>query len=195
MELSDKLKQQTIQKHKEIEKCTPLVRILRPDLTLEEYTTILRIWYSFIFHYEQQIQNNEYLINLLPDIDTRYKLKLLTKDLENNHLKASTETSELNKIDSPEKYWGYMYVMEGSTLGSQIIVKSLAQNSSIPANCLHFYQGYKEHTFSKWSAFKTALNNWGQNNPDRITDVIAFANIVFDELHQFMNFNYKKAIS
>ena len=55
---------------------------------------------------------------------------------------------------------GALYVLEGSTLGGQMIARMLQKNpllNLVPGQ-LNFFLGYKKETGPKWKSFQAALN-------------------------------------
>ncbi len=72
-----------------------------------------------------------------------------------------------------------MYVLEGSTLGGQIISKMISQ--ALPGKADHaltFYAGYGEQTMPMWNSFKTALNEQVQSPADQ-QELVHAANETF----------------
>lgn len=68
--------------------------------------------------------------------------------------------SELPAIDNYLKAIGTLYVIEGSTLGGQIICNMISRQwEIIPEGGFDFFSGYGKDTHAMWSDFKKFLNS------------------------------------
>ena len=153
------LKVQTVWEHQQAEE------MIRPQLgslnQIHDYVALLKAFYGFYFPVEQLI-SNFVSKELLPDISERRNSKLILRDLEalgiSGH--AIPLCSRLPEINSPAAAMGAMYVLEGSTLGGQMIARMLQKNpllNLVPGQ-LNFFLGYKDQTGPKWKSFQAALN-------------------------------------
>lgn len=75
---------------------------------------------------------------------------------------------------------GALYVMAGSTLGSQIILRHLTTilGSEI-AGADAFFSGHAEHTGTRWSMVRNSLDGYGAAEPGNIPNVIEGAQETF----------------
>lgn len=92
-----------------------------------------------------------------PDLDfeTRRKVPALERDLET--LKATPAVDALVVAPtSRSEALGFLYVLEGSTLGGRVIDKQLRARG-LSAEGLSFFQGYGEQTGPRWKAFCAVL--------------------------------------
>jgi heme oxygenase len=75
---------------------------------------------------------------------------------------------------------GALYVLEGSTLGGQVILRDVAARIGPQiAGATQFFGGRGAAVGQTWQAFKTALNAFGRERPNRRDDVVAGAESVF----------------
>jgi heme oxygenase len=75
---------------------------------------------------------------------------------------------------------GCMYVLEGSTLGSQILSRSFKERFGIADhNGGAFFYGYGELTVSMWRRFGTELEKWFQEHESSGDEVVAGADWMF----------------
>ena len=153
------LKVQTVWEHQQAEE------MIRPQLSslkqIHDYAALLKTFYGFYSPVEQLISNfvSE---ELLPDISDRRNSKLILRDLAALGISGDSIPlcSRLPEIDSPTAAMGAMYVLEGSTLGGQMIARMLQNNpllNLVPGQ-LNFFLGYKKETGPKWKSFQAALN-------------------------------------
>ncbi len=75
---------------------------------------------------------------------------------------------------------GALYVLEGSTLGGQVILRDVETRIGPQiAGATQFFGGRGMAAVPTWQAFKVALNAFGQERPQLGTDVISGAEEVF----------------
>lgn len=79
---------------------------------------------------------------------------------------------------------GALYVMEGSTLGGQVIGKALAEAQWLPAGGLTYFNPYGERTGAMWRGFR----DWAQMTTpfESHAAVSAGAVATFETLHRWM---------
>jgi len=82
---------------------------------------------------------------------------------------------------------GVMYVVEGSTLGSQVILPHLIDvlGDEI-ANAHSFFLGRGTRTGAFWSAFRISIDRYGAQHPDKKADVISGAKSAFRAISAWM---------
>jgi len=82
---------------------------------------------------------------------------------------------------------GALYVMAGSTLGSQIILRHLTTvlGSEI-AGADAFFRGHGEHTAARWTHVRTSLEGYGEAEPGNIPHVIEGAQATFQAIGMWM---------
>lgn len=156
--LSEKLKDETKTSHQELEKL--LVQKIKRIRVAEDYLTLLGYFYSFYAPLEKEIVYQ--LKDSLPDVQKRRKVALIVDDFAyfGVDLPHVPSLSELPAIDNYLKAIGTLYVIEGSTLGGQIICNMVSrQLEIIPEGGFDFFSGYGKDTHGMWADFKKFLNS------------------------------------
>ena len=82
--------------------------------------------------------------------------------------------------------FGCLYVLEGATLGGQVISRHLARELSLsPANGAAFFNGYGPETGPRWTAF-LALLEAHAGQPEQQASVVEAARQTFLLLEQWL---------
>lgn len=152
-----RLKRQTRSEHEAIEAELDLVGA---DLTLPVYRSRIAQFYGFYSPLELRLCAAPDDPASPPNAPLRRKAHLLKADLDRLGVDASALPTccQLPDLASAEARIGCHYVLEGATLGGQIIGRHLRQRLGITAEAGgRFFQGYGEHTGSMWLAFRAAL--------------------------------------
>lgn len=123
--------------------------------------------------------------DIVPDIHERYKLQHIHADLTT----LSSQAEQQPALFHPEEKafnvpfaLGYMYVIEGSTLGGRVILKHVQEKLKLDEHRgASFFAGYGSETGVKWKNFLSNLTNYAERsgNGDEIIKgaVHAFAAI------------------
>ena len=154
--ISAYLKEQTKQQHDDTEAKLQSQKIFDKSYTLDDYKTLLIHNYKLINRYEPQIQ--EQLKNY-PELklDLRSKINSLKTDL--NNLNISTENEEpTQNLENEAEAFGALYVMEGSTLGGNVIGKQLKRNPEFEGVEFNYFGVYGESTGPYWQEFKSIID-------------------------------------
>ncbi|SEO98179.1 Heme oxygenase [Mucilaginibacter gossypiicola] len=162
--LHEKIKQATAHLHDQLEQKMFVGQIMDGSLTFEQYLTLLNV--NYVTHFAVE----DFLFSALSDdlrqkldIESRIKLPALIRDLEgiNSATGGSPQnTPDFIDLDSDAAILGAMYVLEGATLGGNVIVKRLKTNGHLlPYNLnYHYYQVYGDQLGLKWKQFLDVLN-------------------------------------
>lgn len=171
------MKDETADNHLQLEKI--LIGRLKNVQQTIDYIRILSGFYGFIKPLENQL--SPYLTEgWLPDFQNRRKSKLLLQDIQALGHEFSGEICRtLPSINSVYTAAGALYVLEGSTLGGQIISKILQKKLAFPdGEGLHYFNGYGNETHSRWETFTTALNSLNLTETEQDT-LVQSANDTF----------------
>lgn len=185
--LAEKLKENTKIAHIELEKV--IVQKIKSIRSIDDYLEILVYFYQFFAPLEKAILPQ--LKEGFPDVAQRRKAEWILKDIQffKPAFRPSYTTSFTPEITSLSQAIGALYVMEGSTLGGQVICKMVAQKLDVSqAEGFKFFSGYGEETLPMWDNFKTYINNrsW---NPEEENEVIDAANRTFGLFKQMIGRN------
>ncbi len=157
------LKEATAEKHRDIEKVSLLKKVFSEEVTYLDYIEVIKRFHSVYTLVEPIVYSNKELQTWLKDLESRKKLHLLEKDLEDTKQNplASLNSWPLNSID---ELWGCLYVLEGSTLGGQVISRHLEKTLGIHS---HFYIAYADKTGEMWKNFCKAICSYEENIGNR----------------------------
>lgn len=151
------LKEATHSRHQHIE---ARLDLLNRDWKLPFYQALLERFHGFYRAVEPVLLQNEGRTGHGLDLTQRAKLPLLEADLRALGLSAGQVDAlpvcpqPPSLADFPQRL-GCLYVIEGSTLGGQVISRVLGQRLGLsPENGARFFAGYGADTGAKWRAFK-----------------------------------------
>jgi heme oxygenase len=183
--LSEKLKENTKTAHIELEKV--LVQKIKAIRAVDDYLEILVYFYRFFAPLEKAVfpQFKE----TLPDATKRRKAAWIMEDIQFFKPSCQPIHSPLSNpgITSLPQAIGALYVMEGSSLGGQVICKMVAQKLDVSqAEGFNFFSGYGEETLPMWDNFKKYIDNrsW---DPEKENEVIDAANRTFELFRQMID--------
>jgi heme oxygenase len=171
--VSEHLKIHTKAAHDSVENSIDLVSC---STNLAAYTQLIKSFYGYYFEAEKvfNLFQKEFL-GMGIDLKSREKINLLKDDL------LSLGFSEKEIVDFPvchkfpditniTEAMSALYVLEGSTLGGQIIFKQLS-NSGILVNGDgrgKFFKSYGANTRSMWMDFKKSLDSLSHTEMPKI---------------------------
>ena len=90
--------------------------------------------------------------------------------------------SDLPSLDSKERIFGSLYVIEGSTLGGQVISRHLKQQFDLDeTNGAAFFSGYGKETGKMWNGYRDAITRFADGEANR-EEIIAGANETFEKI-------------
>ena len=184
-----RLRQATQDEHAATEATVPL---MRPTLDRAQYVEVLRGFYRIVRAWDVWAQQHA-PADLRPLVADRRQSSLLGADLQT--MKAGEPPSESEVLHAPMSqtvvsgdprsvFLGRMYVMEGSTLGGQLLARHVEAHLGLtPGHGDSYFQGYGEHTGERWREFKAILEALPEEEADT---VIASAKNMFQLFGQAM---------
>lgn len=183
-----RLKLATRERHAAIESRSVL---LDPQLSLPAYRDSLTRFFGYYAPLE--IRLSDALISHGADIayDERYKCPQLRRDLVTlgaapQKLAQIPQCQALPDLTTPAKLFGCLYVIEGATLGGQIITRHLRASLGLtPESGAAFFSGYGERTGSRWKEFCNHLSAFAAR-ADSDHEIVASANATFESLHRWL---------
>ena len=176
-----KLKEATRTQHENLENT---VDVMNNMFSLDNYKTLLTKFYRFYAAIEPKVAAND-LLSAGFDVSARRKLPLLEKDLTalgifENVQKETAPWTDLPALDSTAKAFGSLYVMEGATLGGQIIMRHLKQHLDLtPENGGAFFNSYGANVGPMWKEFCAITTEFAEKEQDDET-IINAARETFD---------------
>jgi len=185
--IANLLRTQTTEKHQQLESLMFVNDIMNNTLSIGDYKKLLTI--NYIIH--QKLENK--LANMLDSeiaeqlqMKNRLKLESLEQDLsywEIDALSLPALDFELFIPDNDNaEVLGALYVLEGATLGGNVIKKHILANHNFAGKeeGLNYYGVYGDELGAKWKTFVSVLNDTVQEADYEKT--INSANKTFDNL-------------
>jgi heme oxygenase len=155
MDVLQYLRETTRSQHDAIE---GQVDLLRPDLTLNEYRHLLERFYGFYVPLEGALARAADWDQLGFSLVDRRKAERLAQDLRHfghtaAELQALPRCSELPQLEALGAALGCLYVLEGATLGGQLISRHVMPRFGLTAaaGCA-FFTSYGGEVGRKWRA-------------------------------------------
>jgi heme oxygenase len=160
--LREKLRNETCAYHERIEQKLALTEKVR---TKSEYVSLLERFYRFYLPVERRLTHfaGDFRKHSF-DLSPRLKSSWIAEDLAklSNGSERHAAASLCSRIPALQEYasaLGCLYVLEGSTLGGQIIARHFNQTLSITRECGgRFFHGYGSDTRIMWNSFVAFLN-------------------------------------
>lgn len=183
-----RLKLATQERHKALEKQLPL---LHPALSLREYRRFLARFLGYYVPLEARLLPLPWWPHMGFAYSDRRKAPRLEQDLQAlGEAEASVQSlpqcHELPVLETLPQLLGCLYVVEGATLGGQIISRHLHATLGLTANTgAAFFSGYGTRTGSHWKVFCTALSSL-TNQHENDEAVITSANDTFATLDRWL---------
>lgn len=186
--LSEHLKKHSRPDHDSIENSIDLLKLAN---NLGDYTNLIKAFYGYYFSVENSLKHFE--SNFLAigiNLNERSKLPLLKKDLESLGVKPEEilklpKCTLLPEINTFAQAMGVLYVLEGSTLGGQIISRQLAKSQILlnGQERASFFISYGPSTGLMWSNFKKSLDTMPEESTD---DVLMAAKKTFSTMETWL---------
>ncbi|XOZ34944.1 biliverdin-producing heme oxygenase [Halomonadaceae bacterium KBTZ08] len=155
------LREETRPEHDRIEAALDIPDSIREPT---DYVRLLAGFYTFYQPLEQQLLRLDWQGSDI-DMEARRKAPLLARDLEACGTKPEglTFCSQLPPLRDATEGLGCLYVLEGATLGGEVIHRRLHTGfGSWLENRDRFYRCYGDERGHMWRAFKQAANHFGQ---------------------------------
>lgn len=175
----DRLKTSTALQHRRLEQ---IVGILEPGLDVTSYGVLLVGFHAFYAMIEPKIFEREEWKSLGFETKQRRKLALLSSDLAALDLPLPPPCPQPTRLETFSQVLGAMYVLEGATLGGQMIGRHLQHHLGLRVeNGAAFFGSYGERVGPMWLEFRAFLSAQAFN--DHIEN-----DMVFGALETFERF-------
>jgi heme oxygenase (biliverdin-IX-beta and delta-forming) len=176
-----KLKEATKEQHNNLE---TTVNVMDQMFSAEDYKKLLCKFYRFYAAMEPKVFKLDWSKVSL-NMDERRKLPKLEQDLKAldiwDEAQSLPEWDELPALEDLPEGFGSLYVMEGATLGGQVINRHLKEHLGIaPENGGAFFNGYGERTGPMWKEFVSVANDYAAANGENDETIINNARATFD---------------
>ena len=142
------------------------VGLLAPGLTRSEYRRLLEAFWGFYLPVEQQLSGLTGLDRALPDLNARWKARAIERDLEvlglgGDARRALPICRDLPPLATVAQGLGCAYVLEGATLGGQVISRHVSPRVQVTSQCGGaFFASYGPRVGAMWSEFRRRLTDY-----------------------------------
>ncbi len=176
----DELRSTTRARHEHLETLVPIESALR---STTRYLKLLELFYGIYLPLEERVAAVPELRLFLTDYDQRRKTPWLHADLE--HLGSDAARlplcDRLPTVVSLAGAFGGLYVMEGATLGGQILSRSAKQQLGLDAatGC-RFFSSYGDEVGRMWKGFRESITRFCLERPGERQTILDTAASTFD---------------
>lgn len=183
--LFERLKLETRSWHYQIEHDLDL---LRPDLTRAEYVNLLIRFYGFYQPWETIIERR--VRHTMPALLERsHKASLLRDDLHSlgltgEHVRNAALCPDLPALHSQSEILGSFYVIEGATLGGQVLERHLKPKLHLDQGGCRFLAGYRGDTGKMWKDFQNLVESYSRMND--YDGIVTSALDTFASMHRWL---------
>lgn len=181
-----KLKESTKDQHDRLE---TIVAVMDQLFTRDDYVRLLARFHRFYAAFEPQLPIGE-LQAAGFDYEPRRKAALLETDLKAlgaEELLTLPAFTSLPDVSSVEKAFGALYVVEGSTLGGQVITRHLKEHLGLEIeNGGTFFNSYGREVGPMWKAFGAAITAFAEGG-EKDDEIVAAARETFDSIGRCMS--------
>lgn len=176
------LKAATKPQHQALHNIAILNECLTTNFTRPRYMQLLSGYFAIYSSIEMSLLENQKKLNIELDYSNRIKYPWIISDLDDLRYDWSTPMSikiESERLIQKKQHWlGVAYVIEGSTLGAQIIANYLARSIGTSSDFAgKFFNGYGSNTERNWNEFRTFLES---EESEEQTEIIKAAKGTFN---------------
>lgn len=193
--MMQQFKQRTRQAHEQVEANPRMARLMAPGVTREDYASLLASLLGFHEPLEARLLAHparETVEAYGLDLDERVKAPALRRDLEalgwrGDAIAALPHCHALPPLATADHVFGCLYVLEGATLGGQIIGRHIGNTLGLDADTgAEFYGVYGERVGPMWRAFGRAAEARASAPSSDPEAAIASASATFSALDAWL---------
>lgn len=195
--IMSRLKAETQAYHDRIEHDRLSRELTAMEVDLGYYTQVLAIYYGFYAPLEARLIGAARWDALGFDLIPRLKTPLLVRDLahfgiEGERLRALPACADLPQVADLPAAIGCLYVLEGATLGGQLISRHLAGTLGVgPESGTAFFSSYGPTVGPMWKAFRAFVEEYAPGSEEAI---IAGACATFTSLGRWFHEGYARIV-
>ena len=186
-----RLRAETRAEHDAIEQA---LNLMDGQLALDGYRQRIEQFYGFYLPLEHNMLKRKAWLSPWLDVGERVKTRLLAADL--TALGGAPAASlplcrDLPALEGSPECFGCLYVLEGSTLGGQVISRYIREKLNVtPEAGGLFFDGYGHRTGAMWRQFRMALTEFSATtshagSTDTQDRVVAAARLTFETLRRW----------
>lgn len=185
MALLGRLRAETAASHRALEECVDIPGCLS---TAAEWRWLHEAFLGYWAPLEVALFSSNDLEHWLPDAPSRQKSALLRRDVD--FLGGTSEglayCEDLPALTSLGQKLGCLYVLEGSTLGGQVITRLAAEQGYAPPDGCRFFSSYGTQVGAMWKTFGERLEAYALAHPDAHGVVVGSAVETFTRLGSWL---------
>lgn len=178
--LLERLKQETRTSHEDLERRVDILNRLQ---TAESYRKLLETFYGVYGPLEAALTRCIPEIEpWLPDVGKRMRTAALGRDLGilGNNSPEELPLADVPLLSSLAEQFGCLYVLEGSTLGGQIIAREVnSQLHFTPERGCSFFASHGAEIGSMWRRFREAMERYAAAHSEQHERIIQAADATF----------------
>ena len=185
--LHTRLQRQTTELHEIVE---TQLDLLGPDLSMNRYRQVLRMFYGFHDPVEVELERVHAAVPA-PALPLQRRAGLLARDLvalgaSPDDIEALPRCTDLPRLSRVEHLAGCLYVLEGASLGGQVIARALRRRLGVQRHSgAAFFTGAGEHTAARWRRVLTWLDEVARAGA-RSDEMVASAQATFAALARWI---------
>lgn len=166
--LSTILKEKTASSHTQLEQALFASAIMDGSFTPANYNIVLRV--NYLVHYLLEPIFFIILSNKIQEevgLLKRKKTGALAEDIQASGIDPTTDQSldiSVPDLENEGEALGALYVLEGATLGGQVIIRRLKKDPAFSSSPLAYYNVYAAETGTMWKQFLEAMNQYEDHN-------------------------------
>lgn len=182
------LKRHTADAHKQVESLMPF---FTEELSVETYTATLRAFLGFFEPVERKLAVIPAWETVPIDLATRRRAHLLRADMRalgmpESEISATPECRDLPATGNCAAGLGCLYVLEGSTLGGQLIAREMERRFGLDRHSgASFFSSHGKDVGAMWKEFCRAVRSY-VNTPDRRAAAVNAATQTFHSFESWM---------
>lgn len=161
--------------------------LLGPGLTVRRYRSVLELFHGYYAVLEPRLDAWHRTDPLL-DWPRRRKVGRLRADLAVLGVDARSlpVCPDVSELPGTAEALGALYVVEGATLGGQVIVRGLREGGQVPAAATGFFGSYGPEVGRLWRDWRRTTETWVGGDGARADAVVAQALLTFTTLRDWL---------
>jgi heme oxygenase len=188
LDIMTALKAGTVEQHSAIERIMPF---FKNDFSLEAYIRVLKAFLGFFEPVERELRSVATRDSFGFNIDRRQRSNLLRTDLlalgvTPAEMALIPRCDHLPRLENVDDGLGCLYVLEGSTLGGQLIAREVQTRFGVEEKTgAGFFHGYGSQTGVKWREFCTSVRIYAAGGKSQ-SAIVHSARSTFELLESWM---------
>ena len=184
-----RIKAETADLHRQTESAPLSVALVSDAVNEKVYTDYLLRMKDIVAWYEHVVFNR--LAGVISDIEQRRKLPFIKNDLTQFNIdpEKNTEHFSLPEAETNSVLLGYMYVLEGSSLGGAMIYKHVSRHIDITEQKGgSFFTCYQAELSARWKSFLDIMGeqSLAEKNAD---EIVIGAKRAFEGIYKHLSYS------